>query len=80
MDVIGYTPASFTIATSALPAAGGSISGGGRFVTGASVTLTATPAAGYTFVNWTEGGVQVSAAASYTFTAGANRTLWLTSS
>ena len=75
MDVIGYTPASFTISPSAIPAAGGSVSGGGRVAAGVSVTLTASPAAGYFFVNWTEGGVQASAAASYTFTAGANRTL-----
>jgi len=75
MDVLGYTPASFTIGASAVPSAGGSVSGAGRVVSGGSVTLTATPAAGYSFVNWTEGGVQVSATASYTFVATSNRTL-----
>ena len=75
MDVIGYTPASFNIATSALPAAGGSVFGGGRIAAGANVTLTAVPSSGYTFVNWTEGGIQVSTSATYAFAAGANRTL-----
>ena len=75
MDVIGYTPAAFTISTSVLPVGGGSVSGGGRLAAGASVTLTATPAAGYSFVNWTEAGVQGSATVGYSFTAGANRTL-----
>ncbi len=75
MDVIGYTPASFTISTSAIPSAGGSISGGGRIAAGTTVTLTAAPTTGYTFVNWTEGGAQVSGSATYSFTAGANRTL-----
>ena len=42
---------------------------------GGSVTVVATPNAGYTFTNWTEGGAQVSATASYTFTATADRTL-----
>ena len=75
MDVIGYTPATFTIAASASPSAGGSVSGGGRVGAGVSVTLTATPNTGYSFVNWTESGVQVNATASYTFTVSANRTL-----
>ncbi|MEQ1749614.1 MAG: putative Ig domain-containing protein, partial [Prosthecobacter sp.] len=64
-----------TIATSALPIAGGTTSGGGTVADGTSVTVTATPNAGYNFVNWTEASVQVSASASYTFNATANRTL-----
>ncbi len=64
-----------TIATSALPIAGGTTSGGGTVADGTSVTVVATPNAGYNFVNWTEASVQVSASASYTFTASANRTL-----
>lgn len=64
-----------TIATSALPIAGGTTSGGGTVADGASVTVTATPNAGYNFVNWTEASMQVSASASYTFNATANRTL-----
>ncbi len=64
-----------TIATSALPIAGGTTSGGGTVADGTSVTVMATPNAGYNFVNWTEASVQVSASASYTFNATANRTL-----
>ncbi|MEO6785097.1 MAG: NF038122 family metalloprotease, partial [Chthoniobacteraceae bacterium] len=75
MDVIGYTPLTYTIATGAAPVAGGSTGGGGKVVTGASVTVTATPASGYSFMNWTESGTQVSTAASYAFTASMSRTL-----
>lgn len=64
-----------TIATSASPVAGGNTSGGGTVNVGTSVTVVATPNGGYRFVNWTEGGSQVSTAASYNFTAGANRIL-----
>jgi len=42
---------------------------------GTSVTVTATPADGYYFVNWTEGGEVVSTALAYTYTATADRTL-----
>jgi len=65
----------FTFSTSSSPAAGGSTSGGGSFDSGTSVTVTATPTAGYRFVNWTESGTSVSTSPSYTFTASANRTL-----
>ncbi len=63
------------ITTSAAPAAGGSVSGGGTFLDGSSVTLSATPANNYVFVSWTEGGRVVSSTADYTFIAGASRTL-----
>jgi hypothetical protein len=69
------TPLTYTISTSAAPAAGGSTSGGGSKSAGASVTVTASANAGYSFVNWTESGSVVSTAASYTFTANANRAL-----
>jgi hypothetical protein len=64
-----------SIVTAAVPAAGGSTSGGGVFNDGAPVALTATANAGYQFVNWTEGGVQVSSTATYNFTANADRSL-----
>ncbi|NJD11321.1 MAG: hypothetical protein FIB01_13095 [Gemmatimonadetes bacterium] len=63
----------FSIAVSA--GTGGTATGGGTFNYGASVTVTATAAVGYRFVNWTEGGTEVSTSASYAFTATANRTL-----
>jgi uncharacterized repeat protein (TIGR02543 family) len=65
----------YSISLSANPAAGGSTSGGGTYSSGASVTVNATPAIGYTFVNWTEDATVVSTNASYTFTVSANRTL-----
>jgi hypothetical protein len=64
-----------SIVTAAVPAAGGGTAGGGTFNDGAVVALTATANAGYHFVNWTEGGVQVSSTASYSFPANADRTL-----
>ena len=65
----------FTITTSPSPSAGGSTSGDGTYNSGATVTVTATAKPGYAFVNWTENGSPVSASASYTFPAAANRTL-----
>ena len=56
-----------TINTSCEPANGGTATGGGTYYNGQNCTLTATPATGYTFVNWTKNGTQVSTNASYTF-------------
>ena len=65
----------YSIAATASPVDGGSISGTGSVVEGTSITVVATPNDGYTFVNWTEGGVEVSASGSYIFSATTNRTL-----
>ena len=65
----------YNINVSANPVAGGNVSGGGTYSSGSSVTVTASPNSGYSFVNWTEGGTQVSASASYTFSATVDRTL-----
>jgi len=70
-----FTIKKYTIAASANPPAGGSVSGGGNYTHGDTVDLAATPNEGYEFINWTENGVQVSANAAYWFTATANRTL-----
>lgn len=64
-----------SIVTTAVPAIGGTVTGGGVFDDGLPVALTATANAGYHFVNWTEGGVQVATTASYSFAANADRTL-----
>jgi xyloglucan-specific exo-beta-1,4-glucanase len=42
----------YTLTTTALPAAGGTVSGAGSYTSGSTATLTATPAAGYTFTGW----------------------------
>ena len=65
----------FTVSVSANPANGGTVIGGGSYQGGQTCTVTATAQAGYTFVNWTENGNQVSTEASYTFTVTGNRTL-----
>ena len=45
----------------------GTVSGGGEFNFGQSCTVVATPAEGYMFTNWTQNGVIISSAATYTF-------------
>ena len=50
-------------------ATNGTVTGGGVVEEGTSVTLTATPATGYQFKNWTVAGTEVSTANPYTFTA-----------
>ena len=62
-----------TLATNS--SVGGTVAGDGTFFTGNPVTVTATPNTGYSFVNWTEGGVVVSTNSSYTFIVDLNRSL-----
>lgn len=71
-DIPTYT---ITLTIDPAQADWGTVSGGGTFEEGTSVTVTATPAEGYQFVAWQEGGQNVSTSASYTFTAAANRNL-----
>ena len=70
-----FIPLTYTISASASPAAGGSVSGAGTKDYNSSVTVTASANNNYQFVNWTEGGTQVSTSASYTFTCTGTRTL-----
>ena len=65
----------YNITVSADPTAGGSVTGGGSYNSGQSCTVTATANTGYTFVNWTENGTQVSTNANYTFNVTGNRNL-----
>lgn len=64
-----------TISLMALPASGGTVSGGGTFMGGTNVTMTATPNAGRNFLSWTENGIVVSTNASFSFAADGNKTL-----
>lgn len=73
--VANFQRITYTIATSASPIAGGTVSGDGIVNSGDSVTVIATPNSGYNFVNWTEGGAIVSSSPNYTFAATADRTL-----
>ncbi|MEI8086913.1 MAG: hypothetical protein WCG93_11935 [Paludibacter sp.] len=66
----------WTIAAASNNVSYGSVSGTtGLTDPGTSVSLTAAPLSGYYFVNWTEGGTQVSTSATYNFTASADRNL-----
>lgn len=62
------SPEYVTITAASANASRGNVSGGGRKVVGGTCTLTATPASGYQFKNWTKGGEAVSTANPYTFT------------
>ena len=63
------------INTDSSPLEGGITSGGGSVTCGSSATVSAAPAEGYSFANWTEGGVVVSTSSNYTFTATGDSTL-----
>jgi hypothetical protein len=65
----------FTVSIAASPAAGGTVAGAGTYSALTSVSVAAHTNAGYNFVNWTEGGVPVSAATNYNFTVVATRAL-----
>lgn len=47
---------------------GGTVSGGGSFAPGTSVTVVATPASGYNFVRWLYNGTELTASTSATYT------------
>lgn len=53
----------------------GTVTGGGYFLAGDEVTVSAAPAPNHHFVGWTENGTTVSTDSSYTFTAQAPRNL-----
>ena len=57
------------------PSEGGTLTGGGEYITNDLVAITATPNTGYSFVNWTENGVEISTEASHTFIATESRIL-----
>ena len=64
-----YIARNTVVTTTANPAEGGTLTGAGVYNNDEEVTLKATPNTGYNFVNWTKGGTQVSANATYTFQA-----------
>ena len=68
-----WTANTYTITVTA--GSGGAVSGGGTFTENSKVTVTATPATGYHFVNWTENGTEVSTEATFTFNATVDRNL-----
>lgn len=76
LTVETYTPpTTYTIRADVTPAGAGSVSGGGSYTEGTSVTLTATNNPGYRFVGWMEGDQTVSTDTTYAFPANSNRSL-----
>ncbi len=74
-ELVGHFAFGRLITATPYPANGGTASGGGVFQSGDGVTLTANAKPGYAFVNWTEGGIEVSASENYTFNCTTNQTL-----
>lgn len=66
---------SYTIAVSANPTNGGTVTGSGTYQQGQSCIVHATANTGYTFANWTENGNVVSTNANYSFIVTSSRTL-----
>ena len=73
--VANFSLNNYSIAATANPTAGGNVTGAGNYDHFATATLTATAATGYTFVNWTEGGQEVTTNATYSFQVTGERTL-----
>ena len=63
---------SYQITASVSPSNAGTVSGAGSYAAGHTCTLTATPNAGYTFINWTKNSTVVSTNATYSFTVAEN--------
>lgn len=64
----------YTVTLIASPSNGGTVSGGGGYVSGATATITATPAYGYEFVEWQENGMFATNSSSISFTVKKDRT------
>lgn len=76
--VANYVINSYTLTTTANPSTGGSITKSPnqlKYDHGSNVLLTAVPATGYTFTNWTEGGTILSTSAAYQISMTGNRVL-----
>lgn len=71
---IWSTGTTYQITANVSPANSGTVSGAGTYGAGQTCTLTATPNSGYAFVNWTQGGDEVSTEASFSFTVTAAAT------
>ena len=65
-------PVKYTVTATVNPAEAGTVEGAGEYEENAEVTLIATAAEGYEFVNWTVAGEEVSTDATYTFTVTAD--------
>ena len=68
VDCSGAFPTYYSVTATANPAEGGTVSGGDTYTEGSTCTLTATANEGYTFMNWTQDGEEVSTNEAYSFT------------
>ena len=50
-----FNAGEYTITVNAIPEEGGTVTGGGTYTYGSTATLTATPASGYQFLQWSDG-------------------------
>ena len=73
--VANFKAVEATVYTISIEAVNGTVTGAGVYEEGATVTLTATPADGYNFKNWTVSSAEVSAENPYIFTATADVTV-----
>ena len=73
--VANFSLVSYSVNATSNPTSGGTITGTGTYEYGQTCTLTATPANGYEFSNWTENGEVVSTNATYSFNVSDNRSL-----
>ena len=74
-DLVANFSPPLTITTEGYPYEGGIVNGGGEYNYGAICTITAEPNDGYIFNYWTENGIIVSTAATYSFSVTHNCTL-----
>ena len=65
----------YTVSVTPKPEEGGTVRGAGTYQEGQTCIVSATPATGYNFVNWTENEVVFSTNTTYTFTVTGNRNL-----
>ena len=70
-----FSTNSYEVSVSANPTVGGTVEGGGTYLFGQTCTVTTVPNSGYTFINWTENGQQVSNSTTYEFTVTGDRSL-----
>jgi uncharacterized repeat protein (TIGR02543 family) len=71
-ELVGTCPTpvkiEYTVQLSSNPVLGGNVLGAGTFSKDTTLTVSATPNSGFTFVNWTEGAIALTTSANYTFT------------
>ncbi len=73
--LLGSDLPAYTISLSANPPEGGVLSGDGEYRHGQSVNISASAIPGYSFINWTEDGEEISTETEFSFLAAEDRNL-----